>query len=305
MINILLITALCVVWGATWVVIKIGLSESPPFYGAALRFMVASMLLGAIVWVGRRRLVRDWTDLRWILLSGLFMYFGSYAAVYYAEQYIDAALAAILFASFPFFVAIGAHFHLPGERLTVLKFAGLAIGFAGVAVIFGGGVSRPEPETWWAMLLMLMSPFCSAIAAIIVKRYLTQHNPVVLNFMQMIVGFSVLIVMATMHEDLADFNWSVVSVGAVLFLGIFGSAFTFVTYYHLLKTMEATKLSLIAFATPVTAAFFGWLLLDERLTLASVIGALMVFAGIYLVSIMAPRRERLRAAAGVRTRAPN
>jgi drug/metabolite transporter (DMT)-like permease len=305
MINILLIAALCVVWGATWVVIKIGLSESPPFFGAAFRFLVASVLLGLIVWVGRRRLVRDWANLRWILLSGLFMYFGSYAAVYYSEQYIDAALAAILFASFPFFVAIGAHFHLPGERLTPLKFAGLTIGFAGVAVIFGGGVTHPKPETWWAMLLMLMSPFCSAVAAIIVKRYLTQHNPVVLNFLQMIVGFTVLIAMAAIYEDLADFNWSVVTVGSVLFLAVFGSAFTFVTYYYLLKTMEATKLSLVAFATPVTAAFFGWLFLDERLTLASIIGALMVFAGIYIVSIMAPRREALQASAVIRNRDPN
>jgi drug/metabolite transporter (DMT)-like permease len=305
MINILLITALCVVWGATWVVIKIGLSESPPFFGAAFRFMVASILLATIAWLGRRRLVRDWANLRWILLSGLFMYFGSYAAVYYSEQYIDAALAAILFASFPFFVAIGAHFHLPGERLTGLKFLGLIVGFAGVAVIFGGGVTRPEPETWWAMLLMLMSPFCSAIAAIIVKRYLTQHNPVVLNFMQMVVGFAVLMVMATIYEDLADFHWSFVSVGAVLFLGIFGSAFTFVTYYHLLKTMEATKLSLIAFATPVTAAFFGWLLLDERLTLASIIGAIMVFIGIYIVSLMAPRRQASQAVAIAKSRTPN
>lgn len=294
MINALLIVALCVVWGATWVVIKIGLSDSPPFFGAAFRFLAASVLLGLLVWGGRRRMVRDWPNLRWIYLSGFFMYFGSYAAVYYSEQFIDAALAAILFASFPFFVAIGAHIHLPGERLSWLKFLGLIIGFAGVAVIFGGGVTRPEPETWWAMLLMLMSPFCSAIAAIIVKRHLTQHDPVVLNFLQMIVGFAVLIVMATLNEDIADFHWTVTSIWAVLFLSIFGSVFTFVTYYHLLKTMEATKLSLIAFATPVTAAFFGWLLLGELLTMASIIGAAMVFIGIWIVTILAPRRESVR-----------
>jgi len=290
MLNIVLISALCIVWGATWVVIKIGLGEAPPFYGAAFRFLFAAMILGLMVWAGRRRISRSRRTLFWVYLSGLFMYFGSYAAVYWAEQYINAALAAIIFASFPFFVAIGAHFYLPDERLSMLKIVGLIIGFSGIVVIFSGGLSAPDPGAWWAMVVMLMSPFASAVASIVVKKHLTKEDPVVLNFLQMTAGVVVLFALASLNENFGDFRWTMVSIAAVAFLSIFGSAFTFVTYYHLLKTMEATKLSLIAFVTPIVAALLGWLILGETPTLATVAGAILVFFGIWIVNVLAPKQ---------------
>lgn len=297
MLNTVLITALCIIWGATWVVIKIGLGEAPPFYSAAFRFLLAATILGVMVWLGRRRVSRERSTLLWIYVSGLFMYFGSYAAVYWAEQYINAALASIIFASFPFFVAIGAHFYLPDERLSILKLLGLVIGFSGIVVIFSGGLSRPDPNVWWALFAMLMSPFASAVASIIVKKHLIKEDPVVLNFLQMTAGVIVLFALAAVNEKIADFHWSLVSIAAVTFLGLFGSAFTFVTYYHLLKTMEATKLSLIAFVTPIVAALLGWLMLGESPTLATVAGAVLVFIGIWIVNVLAAKKSLRTASA--------
>lgn len=289
MIQALLIAGLCLVWGATWVVIKIGLSESPPFYGAALRFVLATVVLSILVAAMRRRLPRGRTVWTWMIVSGLLMYFGSYAVVYYVEQYINAALAAILFASFPFFVAIGAHVHLPGERLTPLKVLGLVVGFAGVVVVFGGSLTTPDTVHWWAPGVMLLSPLCSAIASIIIKRHLTSEDPVSINFVQMAVGTVVLLTMAFAAEDFASFQWSALSVGAVVFLSLFGSVFTFVTYYHLLRTMDATKLALVAFVTPIVASVLDWLILDAALGLATIGGAVLVLIGIYLVNVVGGR----------------
>jgi drug/metabolite transporter (DMT)-like permease len=303
MINTLLITSLCLIWGATWVVIKVGLIDAPPFYSAAFRFAVAALLLGVIVLARRRPWPARRGTVGWILLSGVFMYFGSYAAVYYAEQYINAALAAIIFSSFPFFVAIGAHFFLEGERLTALKVIGLVVGFSGIVVIFGDGLVRPSPQLWWAMLVMLGSPIASAVASIIVKRDLTREDPSTVNFLQMLVGVAVLFPFAFASEHLADLNWTPNLIGSVLFLGFLGSAYTFVVYYHLLKTIEATRMSLIAFATPVSAAVLGWIFLGEVLRLSSVIGALLVFAGIYIVNILAVQ-SGVKATVGTRPERP-
>jgi len=88
----------------------------------------------------------------------------------------------------------------------------------------------------------------------------------------------------------------------VSFLGIFGSVFTFVSYYHLLKTMEVTRLSLIAFVTPITAALLGWLVLGEKITWVTGAGAILVFFGIWIVNILAPRRAF---AAALRSRVPD
>ncbi|GAB4323983.1 MAG: DMT family transporter [Candidatus Zixiibacteriota bacterium] len=288
--NTFLVATLCFVWGATWVAIKIGLEGAPPFYSAAFRFMTAAVVLAAMTAFGRKPLLRDRRVLGWTLLSGVFMYFGSYAVVYYAEQFIAAGLAAIIFATFPFFVAIGAHFHLQGERLNWLKMVGLIVGFSGVVVIFGGGLSVPDPDVWWAMGLMLLSPLFSAVASIIVKRHLTHENPVSLNFLQMLVGVAVLMPFAMINEDIGHVAWNATTVGTVLFLGIFGSAYTFVVYFHLLKTVEASRLALIAFATPVVASLLGWLVLDERLRWTSIVGAILVFVGIWIVNILAVRR---------------
>ena len=290
MINNLLIAALCLIWGATWVVIKIGLSQAPPFYGAAFRFLIAVLVLGALMVVRRLSLPRSWSTLGWILLPGFFMYFGSYGATYYSEQYLDAALAAILFASFPFFVAIAAHFYIPGERLSILKILGMVVGFLGIVVIFRDGLASSTPGKWWAMGIMMLSPLSSAIASVLVKRHLKKEDPMVVNFLQMLFGVLLLFPFAFMSETFSDFHWTMTSILAVSFLGVFGSVFTFVSYYHLLKTIEVTRLSLIAFVTPITAAIMGWLVLGEKLTWSTAAGAMLVFLGIWIVNILAPKR---------------
>ncbi|HSH00827.1 MAG TPA: DMT family transporter [candidate division Zixibacteria bacterium] len=292
MVNNLLIVALCLIWGATWVAIKIGLSDSPPFYGAAFRFLIATFTLAIIVSLGRRKLPKNGRTLVWIVISGLLMYVGSYAVVYYVEQYINAALASILFASFPFFVAIGAHFHLDNERLTFMRLIGLVVGFAGVVVVFSGGVTAPETTHWWAPIVMILSPLTAAVASIIVKRHLTSDDPSSVNFLQMAVGSAALFALAAGTENLTDFHWTAAATGAVVFLALFGSVFTFVTYYHLLRTMEATKLALIAFVTPLVASLLDYLVLGATLSTATMIGAALVLVGIYLVNIAGARRVR-------------
>jgi len=289
MTDILLFASLCLVWGATWVAIKIGLSESPPFYGAAFRFLVAWAALAALVWYRRQKWPRGRRIWFWIIAGGLAMYFGSYAVVYYVEQYIDSALAAILFASYPFFVAIGAHFQIPGERLTPLKVAGLVIGFVGVVIVFGGSATAPGTVAWWAPALMLVSPLSSAVASIIVKRHLTHEDPVVLNCAQMGIGMIVLFAAAAVAEDVSAFHWNAKAIGAMLFLALFGSAYAFVTLYYLMRRRPVTQLSLVAFITPVTATILGWLILDERLTWATALGALLVLVGIWVVNVLAER----------------
>lgn len=292
MLNALLVASLCLVWGATWLFIKIGLSESPPFYGAAIRFVLASAILGAIAAWRRTKWPHGGRVWAWIVLCAFMMYAGSYAVVYFVEQHIDAALTAILFASFPFFVAVGAHFWLPGERLTILKVIGLIVGFTGVVVLFTGGATAPSTSAWWAPILMILSPLASALSNIVVKRHLTQEDPVVLNFVQMSIGVVFLMSLALGFENFADFKWNATSIGAVLFLAVFGSAFAFVALYHLLRTTSASRLSLIAFVTPVVAALLDWLVLGDTPTLATGVGAMLVLAGIYIVNILAERRKK-------------
>lgn len=296
MIVHLLIAVLCLVWGATWVVIKIGLEDSPPFMAATFRFIIAVVVLGVIVLAWKRPQPRG--RLLWwrVLFPGVFMYTIPYAAVYYAAQHIPAALNSVLFATFPFFVAVLAHFYLPDERLNAVKLLGLTSGFLGIMVIFHDGLSLPNPWVIPAMLLALVSPAASAMASVWLKKYLSKVDSFSATFWQMGIGVVFLLPMAFGWEDIADFRWTFTAVGAAVFLGIFGSAMTFVIYLHLLKTQEATRMSLIAFVTPIVTVILGWIVLGERLGLETLLGGVLVLVGLYCVLVWAPQRQRRRPA---------
>ena len=292
MITRLLVAMLCLVWGITWVVIKIGLADAPPFLSATFRFLIAVAILGAIiVWKRKPRLRGAATWWR-VLLPGVFMYFLSYAAVYYAEQYIPAALAAVTFATFPFFVALLAHFYLPEERLTAIKLVGLALGFGGIVVIFHDQLTVPDPKVLPAMIVALVSPASAALAAVWLKKYVTDVDSITATFWQMLVGIALLLPLALMMEKVSDFRWTLTAIGSATILGVFGSALAFVAYLHLLKTEEATRVSLIAFVTPIVASVAGWVMLGETLTAGTIGGGFLVLGGVYCVLVWAPRRMR-------------
>jgi len=294
MMTYFLVAFLCLVWGTTWVVIKIGLEDSPPFLSAGLRFVIAVIVLGVIVIWGKKPQPRGAVMWWRVLLPGVLMYFIPYAAVYYAEQHISAALTSVLFATFPFFVAAIAHFVLPEERLSAIKIFGLLLGFFGVVIIFRDGLSVPNPQVIPSMGLALLAPLCSAFASVWLKKYLSKVNSFSATLWQMLIGILLLAPLGLAMEDMADFQWTAKALGAAAFLGVFGSALCFVIYLHLLKTMEATKLSLIAFVTPIVTLIVGWLVLGERLSSATLLGGALVLVGVYCVLVWAPRRAAVR-----------
>ena len=132
--NALVYIVLCLIWGSTWLAIKIGLSQAPPFTTAALRFVVATVTLSIICSLRQYSFPRDLKTLLRLGYPGFYMYGLSYALVYAAEQYIYSATAAVLFASYPFFVAALSWWMYRTERLSLIAWVGMALGFLG-----GGG----------------------------------------------------------------------------------------------------------------------------------------------------------------------
>ena len=272
---------LSVVWGTTWAAIRIGLEGIPPFLGVALRFGVASVVLLGTAAVLRIPLGRSRRERRLWWINGLFSFVLSYGIVYWAEQWVPSGLAAILFATFPLFVAGLAHPFLPGERLTVRSSAGLVVGFAGVAVIFsedladlaglGAGV---------AALVMLASPFVSALGSLAVKRWGKGIHPVSIAAVPMGFCAVVMAVVSAVVERDREIVFDAVSVGSVLYLGILGSALTFSLYFWLLEHLPATRMSLVTYASPVVAVLVGTLFLDEPFTWRIGAGTALVISGV-------------------------
>lgn len=284
MLDFFAIAALCLVWGGTWLAIKIGLSDAPPFLSAAARFLIACLLLFPFIWRKKLALPKTKKEISAILVTGFCMYALSYALVYWAEQYVPSGLTAIIFSTLPFLVALFAHFLLPAEPFTLPKTVGMVVGFAGIGLIFWEGAGIAGSRQFLGMLLLLGSPLATSYANVLTKRDLHDVHPAVIAGLQMALGFVLLSVLGFAFERFADFHLTHRSLGSLAYLATFGSVFAFATYYWLLKRVEATKLSLIAFVTPVVALIVGALFGDEHLSAKIASGSALVVLGIAIAT---------------------
>ncbi len=284
------LTAMTLVWGSTWAAIRIGLQGIPPFAGVALRFAVASVLLFALARVFGVGMGKSRREVVLWVVNGLLTFVVTYGLVYWAEQRISSGLAAVLFATFPLWVALLAQPVLPAERFTLRSASGILIGFAGVAVIFSEDLSSiGEPGAGFAAAVMLLGPFAAAVANVAVKRWGGGIHPISLTAVPMAISAVVMAGVSLLLERGEPMTFDAVSIGSVLYLAILGSAFTFYCYFWLLERLPATSVALTNYVSPVVAVLLGAVLLDESLTLRVGAGALLVVAG---VAITVSRRSR-------------
>ena len=282
---------LTVIWGTTWAAIRVSLEGFPPFTGVAIRFAVAAGLLLVYMRLTGVGFARTANERRiWIINTAL-SFCASYGVVYWCEQYVPSGLASILFATFPLFVALLAHFALPGDRLTPAKVAGILLGFAGVAVIFSEDFARlGGPRVAPASLIMLASPIVSAVASVSAKRWGRGVHPFSMTAIPMAGAAIVMGGLAALVERGRPIAFGPRPVAALLYLAIPGSAVTFSLYYWLMAHMPATKLSLIAYTIPVVAVVVGVLFMHEPVTARMLVGGLLVIAGVAIAARPSPPR---------------
>jgi drug/metabolite transporter (DMT)-like permease len=281
---------LVAIWGTTWAAIRVGLEGIPPLTGVALRFAIAAALLfGLSPLLGvRYRLGRREAGL-WVV-NGLLSFCVSYGVVYWAEQWVPSGLSAVLFATYPLFVALLVHFAIPGEALTAAKLGGAVAGFSGVAVIFSEDFAKLGGEgVVVAATVLLLSPIASALASVAVKRWGRSVHPVSLTAVPMALCAVVMGSLAAVYERDLPVRFDARSVAALLYLAIAGSAVTFTVYYWLMARMPLSRLALIAYLIPVVAVAVGAAAFDEPLTLRLLVGSALVIGGVAVAGQLGSR----------------
>lgn len=276
---------LTLIWGTTWAVIRLGLEGLPPLTGVALRFLVAGTLLLALVPAFGVRFTWSRREVGLWLLNGALAFSGSYCVVYWAEQYIPSGLAAVLFATYPLFVAALAHVALPDEQLSAGAAGGLLLGFLGVVTIFSDDLRSLGGENVRAVaLVFLLSPLVAAIAMVAVKRWGKGIHPLSLTAVPMLLtGIAVGGVALRLERHVA-LVFDLRSLGALLYLAIPGSAVTFTLYYWLLSHVPATRVALMAYTIPIVAVAVGALVFAEPVRVRLLLGGALVLAGVAIVN---------------------
>ena len=294
----LALATLILIWGSTFAAIAVGLEDIPPMTGIALRFGISSALLLALArWQGVK-LGRTSRERRLWWINGLLTFCVSYGVVYWAQQWLPSALAAILYATFPLFVGLLAHWMLPDEPLTRQGLGGACLGILGVVWIFADDLAAlGGPMVLPAALIMLLSPFSSAIANVAVKRWGAGLHPLSLTAVPMGICAVIMGILAWLFESDQVVVWNLRSVGSLLYLALAGSAVTFTIYFWLLGYLRATRLSLITFGVPIVAVLIGVLWRHEPITVGMVGGTLLVLTGVSLTLRTPGQRSTRRGSA--------
>jgi drug/metabolite transporter (DMT)-like permease len=275
---------LCCIWGSTWLFIKLGLADLPPFTFAGIRFLIASIVLLILLRVRGLSLPRFRRD--WFLLAivGVTAFSLNYGLLFWGEQYISSGLAALLQATTPAFGLIVAHYYLPGERITPAKIVGVLIGVLGVGVIFSNQLSVAGPRALAGRIALLFSAVCVAFSNVWVKAYCRHLDPIVLAAGQMMCGLiPLLLIGVPLEGNPFEFHWTPMALAALFYLAIVGSVIAFILYYWLMRNMDVTKTMLISLVTPVVAVTLGMIVLKETLEWRTIAGGVMIMFGIALI----------------------
>ena len=275
---------LCGIWGSTWLFIKLGLADLPPLTFAGIRFVLASLILSALILARGVRWPRTRRDWFLIAIVGLLQFTLNYGLVFWGEQYIPSGLAAVLQSTFPAFGLVIAHLYLPHERITGAKAIGVLFGVLGIVIIFSNQLTIAGHMALLGSIALVASAFFGSYSNVLVKAYGTQIDPQVLAAGQMIFGFPPLLIVGIMTEgNPLRFHWTTMAIVSLAYLVIVGSVIAFALYYWLVRHMEVTKTMLIALVTPVVAVVLGMIVLHERLNWRLFAGGACIISGIGLI----------------------
>lgn len=287
-----MLLTLAAVWGASYLFIKVAVEEIPPAPMMAVRtLLAAAVLLGYLVWrVGWMRALRElraaW---RHCLVLGVFNAALPFWLIAWGEQHIDSGLAAVVQASVPIFNALVALKFLPHERLTPARVAGLAIGIVGVAFVTGinpdgGGLAIA------GALAVVLSSLAYAGSGIYGQLAVTDTPGPVLAAGSMLLAGVILTPIAVFQVP--DDVPSLEAIGSVLALSLAGTAVAQLILFRVLALHGSTRLSLVTYLMPGFALVYGALILDERITAATIGGLMLILGGVALASGAVRLRRR-------------
>ncbi len=290
--KILVWLILCLIWGTTWIFIKVGLEDLPPITFATARFLLAVAILSVVVVSKRMPLPRKLSEWRLIALTGVLQFSVNYSLVFWSEQYITSGLAAVLQAMITVFGLVLAWYFLPNERITGIKVLAVTVGIIGVAVTF---VDQLMIQNWKAFLGcvgVVSGSYAAAQASILIKARGGGLHPAALLLCQMICGLPAIIVYSLVVEgDPFSFNWSLRAVACVVYLSVLGTIAAFWLYYWLLGKIESTRAMMISLVTPLIAVVVGWIVLGEKMPPQTALGGSLIVASVGLIAYRGSQRH--------------
>lgn len=279
------VVILGIIWGSTWLAIKFGLVDAPPFFSAAIRFILTFAIL--FVWQKIKgykfpRSIKYWGN---SILLALLMFIIPYAMVYWGEQYISSGLSAVLFSSQSLFVVIFAHFISKTEKVRVNKILGLLIGLFGLFILYKSQITWDEIQGPKGIIALLFAAASAALGLVILSKQKHKYDPVPEVMTHIGITAVAFILLTLIFEKPPENIFTPKLLISTVYLAVLGTAFGFIVYYWIAKHATAFVTSFSIFISPVFAVFLGWLILNETINVLGIVGVLLVLISIVLTQL--------------------
>ncbi len=277
------------IWGSSFLWIKIAVSQMAPLAVAAFRLLFGLAGLLVVAAVRRQPFPRDPRRLcRYATLSAMQAAL-PFALISWGETRIDSGLAAILNGTTPLFTIVLAHLWLRDERISPPRMLGLIVGFVGVVVLGSRDIGPGGLHTSaWGQGALLAASLSYAAAATFSRRYLRGDPPLVQATLVVLSGDALLWAAVSYAERPLVISAAPILWIALVWLGLLGSCLAYLLYFYLINAWGATRASLVTYVFPVVGLILGLLFLGERLDWALALGSLLIVAGIIVVGRVTP-----------------
>lgn len=275
------------VWGSTFLAIRVGVREVPPFLLAAIRFFIAGIVLYGWRMARRERSPsgREWLS---VVLLALPIFVFDYGLLFWAEQRVPSGLAAVMLAAIPVFMALAEIIFLGTQRLTARLSLALLIGIAGVAVLMSRSLNLGgAPIDTAGAVALLFAAMTWSIASVLTRKLPLPESKVMSSGAQMLAGGILLALASGLLGEFRNFHPRAVSREAwlaLLYLIVAGSIIAFTAYVWLIHHESPTKVGTYAYVNPVVAVLLGYFFAGEAFGTRTILGTLLVLISVLLIT---------------------
>jgi len=284
---ILSFAAIYLIWGTTYLAMRVAVHSIPPFLMAASRFIVAGAILYSVM---RLRGIPNPTLQQWksAAIVGTFLFLGGNGLVTWAEQEIPSGIAALVIATMPMWMTLFDWLFFGGSKPSLKVAIGIASGIVGIVLLIGPAnmLAGTTELNLFYMLGLIFAPIFWSIGSLLSRKADLPRNVFMANATEMLCGGAVLGFVSLGFREPMSFEFGNVAPKAwwcLLYLTIFGSMIALTAYAWLLKNAHAAKVATYSYVNPVIAIFLGWLILSEKVTWQTGLAVVVIIAGVILI----------------------
>ncbi|MGE5627457.1 MAG: EamA family transporter [Solirubrobacterales bacterium] len=279
---ILAYIAVCILWGSTYLAIRVGVGELPPTIFAGVRFLIAGSLMFCFASFKGLSMPKNISEVIKISIVGFLLLTCGNGSIVWAETHISSGMASLMIAVGPLFTAIIEWIIPGGAKMNKMGWLGLFIGFSGVAVLVFTDLSSSSMDVF-GVTMAIISSLTWSLGSIYSKKVFTNASTVTIIAIQMLAGGLFLSIIGSFMGELSILHISPKGIMSILYLIIFGSLIGYSCYIYILEKWPAAKAATYAYVNPPVAVILGVIFLGEKITLKIVIASIIILSGVILV----------------------